>query len=113
MNTLEIIQKTNEKLRDLLKPLILEQYPEIREFLIDLAFHDFGLTVEKWNFYMSVHVIPHIDLIKEPVPNETIIELPQVVPGFHLQPVPREIAVKTREILMFFLNLYEWLNGNQ
>lgn len=114
MNNTELVQKAGVKLRDLLKPVILRDYPELEEQIIDYAFQKFTSSLSSWYCYMSRYMVQHREVfLAINLEGDGLVEIPQIVPGFVLKPVDRAVARKAKEIFMFYLNLYDWLTEHK
>jgi hypothetical protein len=100
------------KLREILSPVIKEDYPEFTEVEVDYIFKTINGSVEGWYVFMKKWVIPHRELIREPKQDTgEPINLPQLIPGLDLKPVKYEIFEKVNKILNFYLNIYEWIEN--
>lgn len=114
----DCIKKAGEKLKYLLVPVIREDYPEISDKEINFAFSELCGSLESWFVFMMKWVVPkraEFESLKMTANKFWLTEkdwpaklpLPQILPGFTIKPVAKDLFEKVAAIMTFYLNLYD------
>ena len=114
--TLDLIQHSGSKLRDIIIPILDSQYPMVGELEREYIFRKITGSVESWYLFMSKYVVPireHIELNVANGKPKYPMDLPPIVPGMTFRSVDPEVFLKLNKMMVFYLNLYDWLENEQ